>query len=578
MKRFFHQYDGGRTLCAVLVAVLWGVGAAGPVHAQFVSSFETQEVPAKQRINLFASWGGEVAIDGFFVKLPAGWQLEEVVALQPGTQGTTLEVRPSEGGEHFIGTEETLREATEFILQVHTGEATVGSVRWSLVPFTYRERQRLRRLRRHRLERRVEVAPPSAPVEGNHVLSFEAGAPPLLLDQARLPSLSTRTSFTVETWIKTTGLGEVVLSTWNGSERRSYPLEMVIDAAGRLRYYRGRPGRHESMATTHPVADGMWHHVAIVHEPEAGCTRLLLDGLPVDSLRGAVPLEASGNMVALGGRVPSPGANDASTAGMSGFSGQFDEVHFWPQARASRTVRRTMRRPRRRDATGAEAAERSASGQAEPVLLHFEKDWPHGALAHEPRGVERIRSDLRFYAPITDLRAEVRQDGISLSWSAPTGRGTFVIERAAGDGDFRVVGQREAQAERQQYTFTDPDAAAEVVYYRIRQELEVGPERLSGTLKVGRGSSEKEGVTLMGNFPNPFSEETTIAYKVHEKTEVHLTVWDLTGQRVATLVNKAQGPGYKEVVFQPENLSSGTYFVRLRADGQTHTRKIAFLK
>jgi hypothetical protein len=601
-----------------LVGLLGGVLAglflsAWPARAQFAQESDgggsgAREVPAEQTVNLFAQWEGKTPVDGLFLTLPAGWHLQKAVAVRGGARHAVLETRPStpSENEYFIGTDETLRGAAEFVFRVRTG-ASAPSVRWSLEPFSYRSEERLRRLSRYRQSRRVSVAPATRAAD-NRVLAFPEARAPVLLDRAQLPSLSTRASFTVEGWLKTTGLDEVVLSTWDGHAERPYPLEWVVDASGRLRSYRGRPGRHESMATTRPVADGTWHHVAVTHDPDAGRTRLLLDGRPVDSLRGTVPLEPSRDGVALGGRVPAASAqaeqnesgdggedgasgktaSAAAEAGPGGFTGQFDEVHVWPRARAAAAVRRTMRQPRPAavDAASgpgdeADGARRFDRGETGPALLHFEdRSWPPEMITRAPDSVARPRSTLRFYAPITELRARSKEGAVTLSWTAPD-RGRFVVERSPeGEKNFREVGRRAARDGTQRYSFTDAQAPSEVVFYRIRQVFSGDAERRSGTLKVGRGTSEKkkQAVTLVGNFPNPFSEETTIAYQVRRETHMRLSVWDLTGQRVETLVNETQESGYREAVFQPENLSSGTYFIRLRADGRTHTRKMALVK
>jgi hypothetical protein len=585
---------------ALSLAVLV-LGSAGVARAQFTEApAGPREVPAGQTVNLFAQWGGGTSVDGFYAELPRGWRLEGATALQSGgARRAPLTVRPAEGEDvYFIGAERTLRGSVELVLRVRIGERA-GRATWALVPFTYRAEERLRRLRARRLERRATVEE-KATTEGNRVFSFQKAAAPLLLGRTRLPALSTRAPFTVETWFKTTGLGEVVLSTWDGAAQRPYPLELVIGPGGRLRYYRGRPSRHESMVTPQPVADGAWHHAAVTHDPEAGRTRLLLDGVAVDSLRGTVPLEPNREVVALGGRVPPlrPREEDTTAQQMGGFTGTLDEVHFWPQARRPEAVRRTMRQPRP-TAAQQETAE-APLGADEPgaALLHFEgEDWPPAFVTGElPPGTERVRSGLRFYAPITELRARTSANtsddqqnssseasargAVSLSWQAP-GRGAFVIERSTDGEDFREIGRREAQEGRRRYTFTDAEASAEVVFYRIRQQFAGGAERTSGTLKVGRGTSPdapKQGVTLVGNFPNPFSEETTIAYQVREETRVRLSVWSLTGQRVATLLDKRQSTGHKKVTFRPQNLSSGTYFVRLRAGGKTRTHKMALVK
>src|SRR5690606_16346047 len=136
----------------------------------------------------------------------------------------------------------------------------------------------------------VEAPPPAS----GRALRGDGRAVPLVLDPRALPPLGDRDGYTVEAWLKTVGLGEVVLSTWSGREGQPYPFEWSVDAQGRLVVYRGEPGRHVGMTAAEPVADGRWHHVALTHDPTADWSYLYVDGAPVDSLRsggggGAAP-------------------------------------------------------------------------------------------------------------------------------------------------------------------------------------------------------------------------------------------------------------------------------------------------
>lgn len=562
---------------AWLVALLALAGGAVPARAQFAEAPSTIELPADQTVNLFARWDGAPAIDGLFIELPAGWRLEDAVALRYGTERVPVEVRPSRrgGGEYFVGADRTLRSAYAFVFRVRTG-ASAGPAVWTLQPFTYRKEKQMRRLTRFRTRRRVELER-SAEVEGNRVLSFQQPqAQPLLLRRAALPALSTQDAYTVEVWIKTTGLDEVVLSTWNGLEEQPYPLELVIDPAGRLRYYRGRPGRHESMTSARPVADGTWHHLTVTHDPQATRTRLFVDGAPVDSLRDAASLEAGLDAVALGGRLAPP-SQDAEAYQSNPFMGQLDEVQFRPEARTARDVRGTMRQPRSAVEDGSAVTSALEGDGPRAVLLSFEDDWPDGLLLGEAEGLQRVRSDLLFYAPISELSAQAGEEAVALSWNAP-GRGTFIVERSTDGTRFRPVGRRQARGGQQRYAFTDEAPTGEVVFYQVRQRFADGTERVSSALKVGRGTEEKTGPKLLGNFPNPFTESTTIAYQMEEEAPVRLGVWDVTGQRVASLVDEQQGPGYHEMTYQPGDLASGTYLIRLRVGGEQRTHKMVLVK
>ena len=71
---------------------------------------------------------------------------------------------------------------------------------------------------------------------------------------------------------------------------------------------------------------------------------------------------------------------------------------------------------------------------------------------------------------------------------------------------------------------------------------------------------------LHGAYPNPFNPTTQIRYSVPADAHVTLTVYNVLGQRVATLVNGQKGPGIHDVTFQATGLSGGVYLYRLQAD------------
>ena len=90
--------------------------------------------------------------------------------------------------------------------------------------------------------------------------------------------------------------------------------------------------------------------------------------------------------------------------------------------------------------------------------------------------------------------------------------------------------------------------------------------------------------SLEQNFPNPFNPSTTITYRVgtggHSSTPafVVLTVYDLMGKEVATLVNKEQAAGTYSVKFDATQLTSGLYLYRLRTGAFAVTRKMQLLR
>ena len=85
-------------------------------------------------------------------------------------------------------------------------------------------------------------------------------------------------------------------------------------------------------------------------------------------------------------------------------------------------------------------------------------------------------------------------------------------------------------------------------------------------------------VQLVGNFPNPFSETTTIAYEVHEPVPVTVSVWTVTGTRVRTITDQHHEPGRYERQFRASSLPSGPYFVQLKTPRGTQSNRMVVLK
>jgi hypothetical protein len=77
--------------------------------------------------------------------------------------------------------------------------------------------------------------------------------------------------------------------------------------------------------------------------------------------------------------------------------------------------------------------------------------------------------------------------------------------------------------------------------------------------------------------PNPFRTETSILFDLPETSHVTLSIYDITGRLVETLVNETQQPGIHQVQWNRKTNPSGVYFYRLRAGEFVETRKIVVL-
>ncbi len=83
---------------------------------------------------------------------------------------------------------------------------------------------------------------------------------------------------------------------------------------------------------------------------------------------------------------------------------------------------------------------------------------------------------------------------------------------------------------------------------------------------------------LSQNYPNPFNPTTHIAYTLAAKNHTTLTVHNILGQIVATLVDKQMEKGSHEVRFNAAGLSSGVYFYHIKSGQHTSVRKMILLQ
>ncbi len=112
-----------------------------------------------------------------------------------------------------------------------------------------------------------------------------------------------------------------------------------------------------------------------------------------------------------------------------------------------------------------------------------------------------------------------------------------------------------------------------------------------GLIKLGQfptGIDETETVAISGyhllnNFPNPFNGTTTLSYTLQYPGQVNITIYNMLGQKVSTLVDRYQTALQNSVKWNGTNdfgepVSSGIYFARMQSGNYTQTIKMAFVE
>jgi hypothetical protein len=87
-----------------------------------------------------------------------------------------------------------------------------------------------------------------------------------------------------------------------------------------------------------------------------------------------------------------------------------------------------------------------------------------------------------------------------------------------------------------------------------------------------------EEYSLKQNYPNPFNPTTTIEYSLPEAGIVKVSIYNVLGQQITTLVNQFKSKGSHKVTFDAKNLPSGIYFYKMESNNFVQTKKLMLLK
>jgi len=84
--------------------------------------------------------------------------------------------------------------------------------------------------------------------------------------------------------------------------------------------------------------------------------------------------------------------------------------------------------------------------------------------------------------------------------------------------------------------------------------------------------------SLLQNYPNPFNPKTNILFEIPINSHVKLTIYDILGKKITTLVNGNLRVGRYEIDWDASGYSGGIYFCRLETKDFSEVRKMVLLK
>lgn len=125
------------------------------------------------------------------------------------------------------------------------------------------------------------------------------------------------------------------------------------------------------------------------------------------------------------------------------------------------------------------------------------------------------------------------------------------------------------------YTKQFPDEVYMSVFYNTDNVTLVVDS--VGALSVNE-QSDNQIFSHFKNYPNPFNKFTTFTFELKETAHVALEIFDLTGRKVAAIINETMPAGEHVIIWNSETMQSGNYLGNLQINGIATTRKLIITK
>lgn len=400
---------------------------------------------------------------------------------------------------------------------------------------------------------------------GTAAIALDGNRQYLVLPDANLPGFSLTRDFSVETWCRTTATDIPLLSSRPDDFSGRFPFELQVSSRGDAellcadgrRLYRSGPSTF--------IADGLWHHLAVSFCRDSMRYTMFIDGAAADTLYLPESLSAiHADRMHLGANLP-----------LTRFArAEFDELRFWETCRNVQEI--------------AYYKDLALSGYETALAVLFSFDsGSDGRIQGQSQGDSlafTAYNNPRLVVSTTPLRIELLafnahlvDDTVRMTWETydESKVAGYEVEKRTESGRFRVherVEPLRTVERHQNYHVTDIWGGRSVHYYRLRKINTDGTVLFSEEVPIGLEAVLN--FSLEDNSPNPFVDTTQIRYTLTRRTRVELTVYDLMGKEVETLVSRRQDKGEYSVTFTAKDLPGGMYFYKMRTGTGSQTKKM----
>lgn len=185
-----------------------------------------------------------------------------------------------------------------------------------------------------------------------------------------------------------------------------------------------------------------------------------------------------------------------------------------------------------------------------------------------------------FYLPVelNGFDAVAGDNSVALNWSTGSESDVdkFIVTRD-GEEVHRVAATNNANGANYNWIDNSVVNGTEYTYSLIVRDLN-GSEATAATVEATPAENIVTGYSLAQNFPNPFNSETSFTYSLPEAQYVTLSIYNLLGQEIASLVNSRMDAGMHTINWTADGLAAGVYMYTLTAGEFSQTNKMLYLK
>ncbi len=382
------------------------------------------------------------------------------------------------------------------------------------------------------------------------------------------------TSFTIEAWIQTSGVSDWtgIVAKGSGNPWIGYQLNIVENKiSAEVSRELEMVGLGYGLQGTTSLADGNWHHVALVVDRSTTNAKLYVDGNE----------EADVTNSWLDRDITNVGTMyiGAERGGNVTINGLIDEVRIWNVARTQTQLQNFKGTVINHTTTGLVAYYRFDQGTAGgnntgiTTLLDLTTYHNNGTLHNftlNGTTSNWVDGNVPLPVELTSFTADYLEGKVLLKWQTATELNNygFEVERniykgengEAGRGWEKigfVAGNGNSNSTKQ-YSFKDENISEGTIQYRLKQIDNNGNFKYSNVIEV-EGKQIPNEFALYQNYPNPFNPSTVIKYALPFESKVKITIYSITGELVDELVNKVQSAGVYNVQFNAGRHASGLY-------------------